>query len=237
MNARSISLRSQYELKERFGMKTAFDLRRRSWTFSLNTSWNFESTIASSTIPRTVRPSLSRTAWKYRAYGVARPFSQTTKVGNPSSTAPSHTSRAECEPIVAIRMADGSYPSRTFRIASRPTIVPVPSRCGPMVRPSLILCAHAARDHGGTSLSADSFRATLDARSVRRRGWRVGDDGSGVLRVRTRELHPHGIRDPETLAMGSPWRSPPPGRAPQTCRSDGRLLSVRLCRRHEQTHQ
>src|SRR5437870_7342789 len=131
MNARSISLRSQYELKERFGMKTAFGLRRRSWTFSLNTSWNFESTIASSTIPRTVRPSLSRTAWKYRAYGVARPFSQTTRVGNPSSTAPSHTSRAECEPIVAIRMADGPYDSRTFRIASRPTIVPVPSRCRP----------------------------------------------------------------------------------------------------------
>src|SRR3989441_1708318 len=148
MNARSISLRSQYELKERFGMKTAFDLRRGSWTFSLNTSWNFESTIASSTIPRTVRPSLSRTAWKYRAYGVARPFSQTTRVGNPSSTAPSHTSRAECEPIVAIRMADGSYASRTFRIASRPTIVPVPSRCGPMVPPSLILWVGAgvARD-------------------------------------------------------------------------------------------
>src|SRR2546427_5232177 len=160
--------------------------------------------MASSIIPRTARPSLSRVVRKYRAYGVARPFSHTTRVGNPSSTAPSHTSRAECEPIVAIRMADGSYVSRTFRIASRPTIVPVPSRCGPMVPPSLILWERAARDRGGTSLSADSFRATLDARPVRWWGWRVGDDGIFVLRALQRERDPRGIRNPGTLAMGSP---------------------------------
>src|SRR3989441_10228442 len=128
-------------------------------------------------------PSWSRIAWKYRAYGVARPFSHTTKVGNPSSTAPSHTSSAECEPIVAIRMAPGSYDSRTFRIASRPTIVPVPSRCGPMVPPSLILWDRERRYHGGTSLSADSFRASLDARPVKWWGWGWEDK---VLRLEAR---------------------------------------------------
>src|SRR5436309_14303472 len=204
MNARSISLRSQYEVKERFGMKTAFDLRRRSWTFSLNTSWNFESTIASSTIPRTVRPSLSRTAWKYRAYGVARPFSQITRVGNSSSTAPSHTSRAECEPIVAIRRADGLYVSRTLEIASRPTIVPVPSRCRPMVPPCLILWESARTDPSGTSLSADSLRAMLDARLVRAWGRRVGDDGIVVRRALRQGLDPDGIGNPGNLATGLP---------------------------------
>src|SRR3989454_9838333 len=159
--------------------------------------------MASSIIPRTARPSLSRVVRKYRAYGVSRPFSHTTRVGNPSSTAPSHTSRAECEPIVAIRMADGSYVSRTFRIASRPTIVPVPSRCGPMGPPSLILWDSAARDHGGTSLSADSVRATLDARPVRWLGARVGVDRI-VHRPPKRVLGPHGFRRPGTVAMGSP---------------------------------
>src|SRR2546427_4727323 len=160
--------------------------------------------MASSIIPRTARPSLSRVVRKYRAYGVSRPFSHTTRVGNPSSTAPSHTSRAECEPIVAIRMADGSYASRTFRIASRPTIVPVPSRCGPMVPPSLILWDRAARDRGGTSLSADSVRATLGARPVRSWEGRVGDDGIVAFRVLKRDLEPHGIGNPGTLVMGSP---------------------------------
>src|SRR5207247_4773271 len=53
-----------------------------------------------------------------------------TTLAKPSSTAPSHTSRAECEPIIAIRRADGLYVSRTLRIASRPTIVtrPLPVR-------------------------------------------------------------------------------------------------------------
>jgi len=37
-NDRSISSRSQYEVKERFGMKTAFALRRRSCIFSFKTS-------------------------------------------------------------------------------------------------------------------------------------------------------------------------------------------------------
>src|SRR2546422_9017228 len=160
--------------------------------------------MASSIMPGTARPSLSRVVRKYRAYGVWRPFSHTTRVGNPASTAPSHTSRAECEPIVAIRMADGSYVSRTFRIASRLTIVPVPSRCGPMGPPSLILWDSAARDHGGTSLSLDSVRATLNARPVRWLGGRVGVDRMVVHRPPKRVLGPHGFRRPGTVAMGSP---------------------------------
>src|SRR5438876_1214729 len=131
------------------------------------------------------RPSMSFGSSIFSGAG-SPPFSQITRVGNPSSTAPSHTSRAECEPIVAIRRADGLYVSRTLRIASRPTIVPVPSRCRPMVPPSLILWESARKDPRGTSLSADSLRAMLDARLVRAWGRRVGDDGIAVTEFSAR---------------------------------------------------
>src|SRR5438876_6666432 len=50
-----------------------------------------------------------------------------------------------------------------------------------MVPPSLILWESARKDPRGTSLSADSLRAMLDARLVRAWGRRVGDDGIAVI--------------------------------------------------------
>src|SRR3989454_7107839 len=152
--------------------------------------------MASSIIPRTARPSLSRVVRKYRAYGVSWPFSHTTRVGNRSSTAPSHTSRAECEPIVASRMADGSYVSRTFRIASRPTIVPVPSRCGPMVPPSLILWERGTRP----------WRNVFIGRFISSHVGRTTGQMVGVARRRRRDYRPSG-----PAAGARPARDQEPG--------------------------